>query len=250
MSETKFKILEICPFSAGICGVWARVMSESLEFKRLGHEVRIFSSNVVKGSDNFACLEDNIQGLDIKRFLSKSSNFSKNVYSFDFEKDIKQFNPDIVITHLLHPHSLKALNFCRQNNIPCYLVTHAPFNVQRKFPLNILTSIYNIFNIKPKINSFTKIIAITRWEVPYLLKLGVKKEKIIYIPNGLSNDFFSQKTSKTNKDVLFLGRIAPVKNIELILKAAKIIPEVNFSIVGSFEKDYMSKLKSIILKRI
>ncbi len=246
MKKTKLKILEICPFSAGICGVWARVMQESLEFSKLGHEVCIFSSNIEKGTGNTACESENIDDLKINRFKSKSSLASKNVYSFNFAKAFQEYSPDIVITHLLHPHSFKALKLSKKYNIPCYLVTHAPFNVKRRFPLGMITSIYNSIKVKPRINYFEKIIAITKWEIPYLLNLGVKKEKIAYIPNGLPSQFFIQKKIKPHKDVLFLGRIAPVKNLESLIFAAKHLPQINFSIVGSAEEDYLINLKNII----
>jgi hypothetical protein len=57
---------------------------------------------------------------------------SKNVTYFNFEEGFKQFKPNIVITHLIHPHSFKALKLCRQLDIPCCLVTYAPFNVARR----------------------------------------------------------------------------------------------------------------------
>ena len=47
----KLKILELCPYSAGGCGVWQRVKQESLELKKLGHDIKIFSSNFEKGTD-------------------------------------------------------------------------------------------------------------------------------------------------------------------------------------------------------
>jgi glycosyltransferase involved in cell wall biosynthesis len=246
------KILEICPFSAGICGVWARVKQESLEFSKLGYKVRVFSSDIEKGTGNFACEKEILEGLNIRRFRANADfmdkALSRNVTYFNFEKAFLEYSPDIVITHLLHPHSFKALELCKKKNIPCYLVTHAPFNVKRRFPLNLLTGTYNLLNVKPKLNQFTKIIAITRWELPYLAKLGVKRDKIIYIPNGLPEEFFKQKKSKSKKSVLFLGRIAPVKNLEVLLEAAKFLPNIGFSIVGSAEEEYFEKLKQIIAK--
>ena len=244
----KLKILEICPFSAGACGVWTRVLNESLEFVKLGHEVRVFSSNIVKGTKEIADYEEEIGGIKINRCPAKSLLFSKNVYSFNFEERIKAYSPDIVITHLLHPHSFKALKLCNQTGIPCYLVTHAPFNVKRKFPLSIATSIFYNIKVKRKLNKFTKVIAVTKWEMPYLKKLGLTQGKIVYIPNGIPSEFFKQKSTASKKEVLFLGRIAPVKSIETLLTAAKILPKVNFSIVGPTEKDYLLKLKDIIEK--
>jgi glycosyltransferase involved in cell wall biosynthesis len=249
MSKNKLKILEICPFSAGICGVWARVKQESLEFSKLGYEVRVFSSDIEKGTNNIASREDKIEGIKIQRFASKKAFFSDNVHNFGFSKEFQEYSPDIVITHLLHPHSFKVLGLCKKQNIPCYLVTHAPFNVKRRFPLNLLTWSYNSAKVKPKLNQFTKIIAITKWEMPYLAKLGVSKDKIVYIPNGIPDEFFKQKKIKETRKILFLGRISPVKNIEYVLLAAERFPEIEFSIVGSAEEIYLKKLKQIAESR-
>jgi len=246
----KTKILEICPFSAGICGVWARVSSESKEFQKLGYEVHVFSSNIVKGTHETASCDEDWEGIKVSRFQAKTSFISENVFVFNFEEKLKHNRPDIVITHLLHPHSFKALEVCKKLKIPCYLVTHAPFNVRRSFFLNLLTNTYNAINVKPKINDFTKIIHITKWEIPFLIKLGVKREKLVYIPNGLPEEFFTQKNHKSNfnKDILFLGRIAPVKNLETLIFAAKLLPKVNFSIVGKSESEYIKKLKQLMEK--
>ena len=237
------KILELAPFSAGICGVWTRVLAESREFANLGHKVTVFSSDIVKGTDEKARCEETTGEVTIKRFKTKANILTKNVTCFNFEKELIKLKPDMVITHLIHPHSFKALKICLKNKIPCYLVTHAPFNVKRKFPLNLAAELYYAVKVRPFLNNFTKIIAITKWEIPYLLKLGVKRYKVIYIPNGMPDEFFSQKRIKPKKDVLFLGRIAPVKDLETLIKAAGLLPEIKFSIVGSAEKDYLRKIK-------
>lgn len=243
------KILEICPFSAGICGVWARVLSESKEFSKLGYEVIIFSSNIEKGTEKKCEAEQKINKIKIKRFESNQDlldkSLSKNVTYFNFKEDLISLKPDLVITHLIHPHSFKALDVCQKMNIPCYLVTHAPFNVKRYFPLNLITKLHYFTKVKPNINNFTKIIAITKWEIPYLLKLGVKKDKIVYIPNGIPEEFFNPKKEKEKNKVLFLGRIASIKNLEILIYAAKLLPHIQFSLVGTSEEDYLKNLKDI-----
>jgi len=251
------KILEICPFSAGICGVWTRALSECQEFVKLGHNVTVFSSNLIKGTDETAKFNEEICKIKVMRFNSNQGIFdkflSKNVTYFNFEKELKRLindkQIDLVITHLLHPHSFNALNICLKNKIPCYLVTHAPFNVKRRFPLNLATNLYSTL-IKQKIKKFTKIIAITQWEYPFLRKLGIKDDKITYIPNGIPEEFFTKKINLPTKgnDILFLGRIASVKSLETLLDAAKLLPQLSFSIVGSSEQDYLNKLDALIKK--
>ena len=40
------KIIQVCNFSSGISGVWTRVLEDSREFIKKGHEVHVFSSNI------------------------------------------------------------------------------------------------------------------------------------------------------------------------------------------------------------
>jgi len=92
------KILEICSFSAGICGVWARVLAESREFVRLGHEVRVFSSDIEKGSGNLAICEEDIESISVRRFKSRSSIISKNVNLFEAEAAISGYGVGLDMT--------------------------------------------------------------------------------------------------------------------------------------------------------
>ena len=244
------KILEICEFSSGACGVWTRVFSESQEFVKRGHEVIVFSSNLEKGTGKITSkLEETIEGVKIKRFKSnidKADKFiSKNVTYFNFKSDLISLSPDIVITHLIHPHSFKALKICKKLKIPCILVTHAPFNVKRSFPLNFLTYIYYKIKVAPAIKKFSKIVKVTKWETNYLNQLGIKDKDTIYIPNGILDEFFSYPKNTVEKGILFLGRIAPVKNIELLISTAREFPKIKFDIVGPAEPDYLEKINSL-----
>ncbi|MCK5043485.1 glycosyltransferase family 4 protein, partial [Candidatus Pacearchaeota archaeon] len=235
------KILEICPFSAGICGVWTRAKQESLEFSKLGHKVTIFSSNIEKGTNKLVPSYEKVENVEIKRFKGRRSFFSENVINFNFKRELAKTNPDLVITHLIHPHSFKALKICRKKRSPCYLVTHAPFFAKRNFLLSLITNFYYLFWAKLNMNKFTKILTITKWEISYLLNLGVSKKKITYIPNGIPQEFFKEKITKfQGKNILFIGRIAPVKDIETLISAFKRIDKKNIrlKIIGPVEQGY------------
>lgn len=262
--KKKLRIIEVCPFSAGICGVWARVFQESREFVKLGASVIVLSSDIEKGTEKRCELQEIKEMIEISRFKSKPSLLSKNVkYWFENQhfwqlkpntiKKIEETNPDIIITHLLHPHSasisrlVKALK--RDNKkLKIFIVPHAPFNVKRGFILDIATNLWRKFS-GMNLNHFDKVIAITQWEIPYLLKLGIKRENIVYIPNGVPEEFFIQKKEKENASVLFLGRISSVKNIETLIGAAKLLPKINFSIVGAAEPEYKQKLENHIKEK-
>lgn len=248
------KILELTNYTAGICGVGIRVKQEALELSKKGHEVVIFSSNHVKGSNKIAPNEDKIENVKIKRFSGKHLG-GESYLSWNFEKAALSFKPDLIIAHAYrHKHTTKALEIAKKLKCKIFLVTHAPFienNSTRSFLSKLAVKFYDKFIGSKLINQFDKIIAITKWEIPFLKKLNVKNEKIIYIPNGIPNEFFKEKIKPfKGKIIIFFGRISEIKNLETLIKAFKIISRKNKSIklkiIGPEEKSYSDKLKKLI----
>lgn len=242
------KILEITAFSAGICGVWTRVLSES-ELLAKNHDVYVFSSNIFRGTgeDKIAKPYEEINNIKIKRFPT-FFNFGENTFFWNFEKQALKLKPDLIITHAYRQYySTKALNIAKKLNISCILVTHAPFldKKLRSWKLNLAVFLYDNFIGKRIINSYNKIIAITNWETPYLLKLNTKRKNITLIPNGIPDEFFRLKKSKEENKILFLGRVAPIKDLETLIRAMKYIP-LKLDIVGPVEEDYKVKLDTLI----
>ena len=248
------KILELTNFSSGICGVWTRVKQESLELSKKGHDVRIFSSNATKGSSEIAACDDSLGKIKIKRFSFKKLG-GESFMSWKFEEEAIKFNPDIMIVHgYRHLHTTRALKLAKKLNCKIFLVTHAPFiesNSTRSFLSKLTVNFYDKFIGPKKINQFDKVIAITNWEIPYLMKLGCNKEKITYIPNGIPEEFFKEKILLfKSKKIIFLGRISPIKGLETLIKAASLIPQMQIEIIGPSEGNYGADLKSISPKNV
>tara|TARA_Y100000310_G_scaffold338921_1_gene429959 strand:+ start:3869 stop:4993 length:1125 start_codon:yes stop_codon:yes gene_type:complete len=248
----KLKILELTNYSAGICGVWQRVKQEALELSKKGHEVRIFSSNAIKGSTKLAPPNDLFNNISIKRFKFKKLGGESFMY-WNFEKQVIKFSPDVIIAHSYrHPHTTKALKIkkiLKSQGRKCkvFLVTHAPFlkdNSTRSFIQGLFVNFYDKFIGRKIINKFDKIITITQWENSFLEKLGVDKEKITYLPNGIPEEFFKIKPKK-GLNIFFLGRISPIKNLETLIKS---INKTKFllDIIGPAEKNYKLKLLGLI----
>jgi len=249
------KILELTNFSAGSCGVWTRVKQES-ELLSQKNEVIVFSSNATKDSDIIAPEKDKIGKIKIKRFPFKKLG-GESFMSWNFEKEAITFNPDIIISHVYrHPHtkeSLKLAKKLRKRGKKCkvFLVTHAPFvpdNSTRSTFSKIVVKLYDFF-IGPRIiNKFDKVIPITKWEISFLKKLGVKEDKIVYIPNGIPNNFFTQKKAKSEDKILFLGRISPIKSLETAILALPLVDskEIKLEFVGPADEDYLKKLKALV----
>ncbi len=250
------KILEVTAFSKGICGVWARVSQEALELKKLGHEVLVFSSNIKRGSGRieYACSEEEVNGILVKRFKPFGS-FGENSFFWDYEKEALKFKPDVIIVHAYRQYySTKALKIAKKLGVPCILVTHAPFvNPAFRNPqTNFMVWLYDNLVGKRILKKYSKIFTIAKWEVAYLKKLGVKDSQIVYVPNGVADDYFKIKKSKKSKtkSVLFLGRIAPVKDVETLLKSFEIVlkenPKIILNLVGPVEEEYGKKIKSLV----
>lgn len=114
--------------------------------------------------------------------------------------------------------------------------------------------ICNFFTIKPKgwfLNKIEKVVLkacnLVRVESTTqkdrLIKSGFNR-LIIVAPLGFDlNKFKPPQKRKAKNTVLFVGRLSPEKNIPMIIKAAKIMSECKFVIVGSGTEE--AKLKSL-----
>jgi glycosyltransferase involved in cell wall biosynthesis len=251
------KVLEICPYSSGGCGVWARVKQEALELIKKGYQVKIFSSNFDKGTDKIVPSREMLSSVEITRFPSKKIG-GESFMKFNFLQEAIDYSPDIIIVHnYRHLHTTKALKLKKilnkqGKNCKIFLVTHAPFvegNITRTKFQTVVVNFYDRIIGPATLNKFDKILAISRWEIPYLLACSAKKEKIYYLPNGTPEEFFKIKVKEAKENrILFLGRTAPKKKIETIIKAIPLIKTKNFfiEIVGPKEEEYKRKLDNLI----
>ncbi len=190
------KIAILCHFSyPSICGVWTRVKQEG-ELLAKYHDVRIFTSNFIKGTKKRSEKEAIVGNLKVTRFPAIKLGGESFLY-WNFEKKILKFKPDVIIAHSYRQlHTTRALKIVKKLNSKVFLVTHAPFvegNITRTRLASLAVNFYDKFIGPRTINKFDKIIAITKWEIPILLKIGVKKDKIVYIPNGIPELFFKGK---------------------------------------------------------
>ena len=248
------KLLYLCEFSAGVDGVWNRVYNIAKQLAKR-HEVFTFSSNIEKGSGKKVVPFEERNGIKIYRF-PVSFRLGENALFWNYESKLREIKPDIVHAHVFrHPHSTSAPAAAKKVGARAFLTTHAPFveHELRSFLLNFAVSLYDAVLAKKTLNSYEKVIAIAKWEIPELRALGCKNEKIVYIPNGFPSEFIKQKpkfSEKKEKTVLFLGRIAPVKNIELLLRAFKKVVvkdhRVKLKLIGQMEEGYGSVILPLI----
>ena len=248
------RILELSNYSEGCCGVWQRVKQEAQALAKKGHEVAIFSSDLIKGSETRADHLSKIKDISLMRFPAKQLG-GESYMQWNFKEQALKFNPDIIIAHVYrHPHTVQALDIAKKTGSKVFLVTHAPFvkgNATRSFSQKMAVKFYDTFIGPKKINKFDKVISITRWENPFLESIGCKKEKIAYLPNGIPEEFFTQKQEKEENKILFLGRISPVKDLETLIIAFSMLKDsgLTLEIVGPSEGNYLDQIKALIREK-
>lgn len=245
------RILELTNYTKGACGVGKRVMTESELLSEKGHTVKIFSSNRIKGSKGTCKSFEKINHVEIVRFPSIKLGGESFIF-WNFVKKAKEFNPDIIIAHSYrHVHTIKALRLSKKLRVPCILVTHAPFERKntRNWFENLSVKLYDYLIGKNTINRFSHVLMIAPWELNHLIKLGISKNKLSYSPNGLKEEFFNNVHSKDSNSLVYLGRIAPIKNLEVLIKSISLMnKKTDLLIRGPAEKAYLKKLISIIKK--
>lgn len=255
------KIVYTCSYAhPSISGVWNRVENLAKHMINKGHEVHVLTSNMIAGTDELANSYENYQGIHIHRFpvKVKLTKYQLLFTGDRFRKTLEKIKPDIIDCQTYrHPEAKQALEYALKHKIPCILTTHAcflPVKVRGK-KLSFFADMYDFLIGKRILNKYTKIFRISDWELKYLLKLGAKKENIIYSPNGVPKEFFKTKLKNSkNQEILFLGRVEPRKQVHILIKAfaevSKKYPKAKLLIVGPIEnvENYEEKLNNLITK--
>lgn len=203
----------------------------------LGHDVTVISSTTPMKKYRNTRKKEVIDGINVRRFnpIMPSSLF----YMLNEKFDV------IHINHLgyLAPISSYAALAAKIKNIPTIFTVHGiyhdPFLVEdvedplsgkihkrinKKFPYSKPTDALNWFVHLP-LNSH-KIAALTMWEKKELINLGVEKERILVIPDGINNKKFSHKKSPyfhkmglKGPILLFVGQPAERKGWKYFLQS-------------------------------
>ena len=124
--------------------------------------------------------------------------------------------------------SALAAKVAYQKNIPYVFSGMGMISSSSK--TTFLKFIFNYLYTLPMVTKASYCIAVTLEEKQLLIKLGVNKDKIHVIPNGIdkeelrhSDNAFFRKKFKLNNDkiILFIGQMKYVKGVHLLIEAVK-----------------------------
>ena len=206
------KTIMLCLENMGIGGVETYVINQAISLKKKGYDVIVTANKGIYVSK----LEEN--GIIFFDFEFTNKNY------FDYEKInilidiIKRNNVDQV--HI-NQFSLMTdlLPACFFTNTPYITYLHTSFSMILNNELNVYNwfeknyPIYKeLFNLLFYCSS--KIIAITKSIADYTVeRYGIKKEKVIIIPNSISLDKYKCESNNSGKieNILIIGRLRDEK---------------------------------------
>lgn len=242
-------------YNPSTSGVVTSINMLEKEMKRRGHEVYVFapSKSTIKENQNVYMLKS-IPLVVAKQYKNRIATF----YSREIAKQIKDLNLDIIHTQSEFSVGLFAKIISRKFDIPFIHTYHTMWEDY----MHYIVPVKGTRNIYPKRfartlskNFVTKaecIITPSKKTEKYLkYKCKIKNKPIYVIPTGLELEPFDKKNfdlEKVNKFkeslgikkdeqvILFLGRVAEEKSIDVLLNAMpavfRSLPKTKFLIVG------------------
>lgn len=254
------KILQVTTFFHPVTGgVESHVLNLSKELEKNGHEVEVLCSDSTKIGGRVTETITDYFGIKIHRFRSIASlsyyhKLFPGVLKFLLTEDY-----DLIHVHgLRKTESYFALIAGKIRKKPVILTTHNPFptTTRGNFTQKLL-DIHDFTVGKLFVRKFSKIITIVPSEREKLEKLfGVPEEKIVEIPNGVEDVFFTKGSEKAfykeweiNPDkwqgiAVTIGRVSYAKGIQNLKQAVKKLKNVLFFIAGG-DDGYLSTLKTM-----
>lgn len=142
-------------------------------------------------------------------------------------RSLRELQPDLVHASLtLSPLDFTLPEICQKLNIPLVATFHPPFDSRlRNLKSSTQYLTYQLY--APFLAKYDQTIVFSQLQRDLLVKLGVPKEKLAIIPNGVDTEKYIPAKSyfkqQYPQDLLFVyqGRIAMEKNVESLLKAWK-----------------------------
>lgn len=237
-------------------GIETNILETYSVLAKKGWKITIHTSRDTYLNKNFLPLNENIRGMNVKRYTFKSE-LAGYMPDIDWGGNgvvaLHNFN----VSHLGILLKVLSLKIQKKKKFKLLITPHGGFNPEWKIfsPLTRIVKISYQYTLGTILTNLTadEIRAVSIWEKQEMIKKGLNPKKIKVISNGLENEAFlnvdklaSKKIIETIKEsgkyILQIGRIYPIKNYETVIKALPMIPDdINYLIVGQDEKSLSYK---------
>ncbi|MXW40519.1 MAG: glycosyltransferase family 4 protein [Synechococcus sp. SB0668_bin_15] len=147
----------------------------------------------------------------------------------DLRHALQRLQPDLVHASLtLSPLDFRLPEICQQLGLPLVATFHSPFNArQRSATAATMRQFYKLY--APALARYSSVVVFSELQAQELTRLGVPQSRLAVIPNGIDSQAWcpgpgAMPTVFQGKRLfLYMGRLAPEKNVEALLKAWRII---------------------------
>jgi len=231
------KILQVCTTFYPAFGVGGGVPVVAYELSRglrkKGHKVVVFTTDRFQKSSlpkNVAIDVDGVETYYFKissKFLSKNKFFITPAFIRTTKKEVRNFD-------IIHMHEARtfqnavAYHYAKKYDIPYVLQSHG--SLLRIIEKQKLKKLYDAVWGYRILRDASKVIALSPSEAETYEAMGVHKNKIEIVPNGIDLSKFSILPDRgkfrkkyyiqdDEKVILYLGRLHESKGIDLIIEA-------------------------------
>ncbi|MCE7699971.1 MAG: glycosyltransferase [Methanobacterium paludis] len=237
----------------------------SKELVKEGHSVTVYTTDVY-GYNSRLEFEENpilMDGIEVYHFKNLSNKLAHMNFpiapsmAFALKKNINKFD----VIHVHEYRSFQAIlvhHYAKKFGVSYVVQSHGsvlPFFQKQK-----IKKVYDHFWGYKLLQDASNVIALTETESKQCQKMGVPKNKIAIVPNGINlleyqnlpkRGEFKKKYKIKNEDkiILYLGRINKIKGIDLLinsfLEVSKKLDNVKLVIVGP-DDGFLGYLKEML----
>jgi glycosyltransferase involved in cell wall biosynthesis len=260
------RILQVIPYfyPAWRYGGPVRVAYDvSRKLVERGHSVVVYTSDIQDEKTRMDTAYRKVDGVGVFYFKNLSlSAARRNLFVTPslisaVKNNVKSF--DVVHIHGNRTTQSPILHyFLKKNSVPYVVQTHGglPIIGGRK-----LKQLYDLFFGHELLKDASKVIALTRTEAQQYRCMGVPKEKIEVIPNGIDLTEYADLPPKgcfkkkfgideDKKIILYLGRINRIKGLDFLIRAyAYLIKDIKCKdallVIAGPDDGHLNEVKSL-----
>jgi len=253
--EGPLGIIQLCTrYPPGTGGVETHVHAISTELKARGHDVEVFTSDMLTEMPFKRISQDHerygsVDGVPVHRFKATSLSGDAQ-YSFmpAMWKAVMASKADIVHAHsygFFQTHLALAAKKMRRTKFVFTPHFHPEWASGKSKKRRFLRRAYDKIIGGKTLSSADVIICVSRGEAMVLKELDIDSEKVRIVPNGIPEELLGLEADPStfmaafdikHPFVLFAGRLAENKGLEYLAEAAAHVakerPDVKFVIVG------------------
>lgn len=188
-----------------------------------------YNGIIPKSLEGYGKFENKYYSSRFNRFKRKFLNINKNDEYF-FERSLKENKIDLVFAEFGNTGAT-IYPICKKLGIPL-ITTWLGYEISIREIIKKFEKQYQVL-----FESDTKHIVVSKAMIPEMLKLGAKKENIIYSPLPGNEMFLNVKPNYKSENIIAIGRFvdkkAPYNLILSMTQVVKKYPNLKLNIVGN-----------------